>query len=45
MSWEDGQPRDWLTYLEEQTGIKLSGSQVRRIIKQKSMFIYGLNIV
>lgn len=33
------------TYLEEQTGIKLTGSQIRRIITKKNMFISGLNIV
>jgi len=31
-------------YLEESTGIKLSGGQVRRILKQKSMFTCGLSI-
>ena len=29
------------TYLEEQTGIKLTGSQVRRIIKQKKYAYIG----
>lgn len=32
-------------YLEEKTGIKLSGEQVRRILKQKSMFTFGQNTV
>lgn len=32
------------TYLEEVTGIKLSGSQVRRILEKKNTFIFGLNI-
>lgn len=33
------------TYLEGVTGIKLSGSQVFRILKKKDMFIYGQSIV
>jgi hypothetical protein len=32
------------TYLAEQTGIELSGSQVRRILKRKSIVIFGQNI-
>lgn len=32
------------TYLEEKTGIKLSGSQVRRILAKKSTFTSGQNI-
>ena len=32
------------TYLEEVTGIKLSSSQVRRILEKKSTFIFGQNI-
>lgn len=32
-------------YLEEITGIKLSGSQVRRILAKKNMSIFGQNIV
>jgi len=32
------------TYLAEQTGIKLSGSQVRRILKEKSIVMSGQNI-
>ena len=33
------------TYLEEITGIKLSSSQVTRILEKKSTFIFGQNIV
>jgi transposase len=33
------------TYLTEQTGIELSSSQVTNILKKRSMFIFGLNIV
>jgi transposase len=32
------------TYLASQTGIELSGSQVRRILKKKSTAIAGQNI-
>lgn len=32
------------TYLDEKTGIKLSSSQVRRILAQKSTFTFGQNI-
>jgi transposase len=31
------------TYLLEQTGIKLSGKQISRILEKKSMFIFGRN--
>jgi transposase len=30
-------------HLEKETGIKLSGSQVNRILQKKSMFIFGQN--
>lgn len=33
------------TYLSEQTGIQLSSSQVRRILKRKSIVIFGQSIV
>lgn len=32
------------TYLEIQTGIKLSGAQVRRILVKKSTFTFGQSI-
>lgn len=32
------------TYLEEVTGIKLSGSQIFRILQKKNMFMHGQNI-
>ena len=32
------------TYLQEQTGIKLSGKQITRILQKKSMFTSGRNI-
>ena len=31
------------TYLLEQTGIKLSGKQISRILQKKSMFTFGQN--
>jgi transposase len=33
------------TYLTEQTGIELSSSQVRRILKKKSIVIFGQNMI
>jgi len=33
------------TYLEKVTGIKLSSSQISRILHKKNTFIFGLNIV
>ena len=33
------------TYLEKITGIKLSGSQISRILHKKNTFTFGLNIV
>ena len=32
------------TYLQEQTGIKLSSKQISRILQKKSMYIFGQNI-
>ena len=32
------------TYLQEQTGIKLSSKQITRILQKKSMFTSGRNI-
>jgi len=33
------------TYLAEQTGIQLSGSQIRRILKRKSIVTFGQSTV
>jgi hypothetical protein len=41
MSSEDGQQLDCNIYLGEQTGIELSSTQVRRILKSKKVLPLG----